>query len=58
MEKYVRSLLRELAHRGAADVEAIKAELRRVGYDGPEVGGKPAPAASAANTAPKETVTE
>ena len=56
-EKYIKALLRELAYRTNADTEAIKAELQRLGYQGPEIKGKGAPKETAVDTTPKETAT-
>ena len=55
-EKYIAALLRELKQTAHADIEAIKAELKRLGYDGPEV-STPAPKTSAP-AATKEPATE
>ena len=56
-EKYIAALLRELSYRSKADGEAIKAELRRLGYDGAEVRGK-APKETTVDNSAKETAVE
>jgi len=57
MDKYIQALLRELKTKINADVAAIKAELKRLGYDGPEVSDS-SKSAKSANQPPADQTPE